>query len=149
MATESAVDISHAHPFWAYPFPDIAVVHNGQITNYHKNRHLLEREGHRFRSHCDSELIAVYIADKLSAGLSLEEALHQSQQDLDGVYTYIVCTEDEIGVAKDELAAKPLVLYEGDDMVALASEEMAIRAVIDHEIETYDPYESTVMVWIL
>ena len=108
MATESAVDISHAHPFWAYPFPDIAVVHNGQITNYHKNRHLLEREGHRFRSHCDSELIAVYMADKLSAGLSLEEALHQSQQDLDGVYTYIVCTENEIGVAKDELAAKPL-----------------------------------------
>ena len=42
-------------------------------------------------------------------------------------------------MAKDELAAKPLVLYEGDDMVALASEEMAIRAVIDHEIETYDP----------
>jgi hypothetical protein len=50
-------------------------------------------------------------------------------------------------MAKDELAAKPLVLYEGDDMVALASEEMAIRAVIDREIETYDPYESAVMVW--
>ena len=50
-------------------------------------------------------------------------------------------------MAKDELAAKPLVLYEGDDMVALASEEIAIRAVIDHEIETYDPYESEVMVW--
>jgi hypothetical protein len=39
------------------------------------------------------------------------------------------------------------LLYEGDDMVALASEEMAIRAVIDHEIETYDPYEGKVMVW--
>ena len=50
-------------------------------------------------------------------------------------------------MAKDELAAKPLVLYEGEDMVVLASEEMAIRAVIDREIETYDPYESEVMVW--
>ena len=56
-------------------------------------------------------------------------------------------SEDALGVAKDELAAKPLVLYEGDDIVALASEEMAIRAVIDQEIETYDPYESAVMVW--
>ena len=56
-------------------------------------------------------------------------------------------TEDALGVAKDELAAKPLVLYEGDDMVALASEEIAIRAVIDHEIYTYDPYESEVLVW--
>ena len=55
--------------------------------------------------------------------------------------------DDALGLAKDELAAKPLVLYEGEDMVALASEEMAIRAVIDHEIETYDPYESEVMVW--
>src|SRR6476620_1050588 len=56
-------------------------------------------------------------------------------------------TGDALGVAKDEMAAKPLVLYEGDDMVALASEEIAIRAVIDHEIATYDPYESKVMVW--
>jgi glutamine phosphoribosylpyrophosphate amidotransferase len=50
-------------------------------------------------------------------------------------------------MAKDELAAKPLVLYESDDMVALASEEIAIRQVVDHEIDTYDPYEGEVMVW--
>jgi hypothetical protein len=50
-------------------------------------------------------------------------------------------------MAKDELAAKPLVLYESDDMVAVASEEIAIRAVVDHEIDTYDPYEGEVMVW--
>ena len=34
MATESDVDIRSAHPYWAYPFSDIAVVHNGQLTNY-------------------------------------------------------------------------------------------------------------------
>ena len=50
-------------------------------------------------------------------------------------------------VKQGELGDRLFVLYEGEDMVALASEEMAIRAVIDHEIETYDPYESTVMVW--
>ena len=32
MATESDVDISNAHPYWAYPFADVAVVHNGQLT---------------------------------------------------------------------------------------------------------------------
>ena len=56
-------------------------------------------------------------------------------------------TGDALGVAKDEMAAKPLVLYEGDDMVALASEEIAIRGIVDHEIETYDPYEGEVLVW--
>jgi glutamine phosphoribosylpyrophosphate amidotransferase len=83
----------------------------------------------------------------MSDGLSLEEAMNASLDDLDGVFTYICVTGEALGVAKDEMAAKPLVLYEGEDMVALASEEIAIRAIIDHEIETYDPYEREVLVW--
>jgi methylamine---glutamate N-methyltransferase subunit A len=147
MATESDVDISGAHPYWAYPFADVAVVHNGQLTNYFQWRRRLERSGHRFQSECDSEIIAVYLAEQMSEGLSLEESMRKSLDDLDGVFTYICVTGDALGVAKDEMAAKPLVLYEGDDMVALASEEIAIRAVIDHEIDTYDPYEREVLVW--
>ncbi|MEO0619955.1 MAG: glutamine amidotransferase, partial [Pseudomonadota bacterium] len=54
MATESDVDIRSAHPYWAYPYNDIAVVHNGQITNYWLMRRQLEREGQRFVSNCDS-----------------------------------------------------------------------------------------------
>ena len=147
MATESDVDISGAHPYWAYPFSDVAVVHNGQLTNYFYWRRRLERTGHRFQSECDSEVIAVYLAEKMSEGASLEDAMNQSMEELDGVFTYICVTADELGVAKDELAAKPLVLYESDEVVALASEEIAIRAVIDREIETYDPFEGEVMVW--
>ena len=147
MATESDVDISGAHPYWAYPFADVAVVHNGQLTNYFQWRRRLERSGHRFQSECDSEVIAVYLAEKMSEGLELEAAMRQSLDELDGVFTYICVTENALGVAKDEMAAKPLVLYESDDLVALASEEIAIRAIIDHEIDTYDPYEGEVLVW--
>ena len=147
MATESDVDISGAHPYWAYPFPDVAVVHNGQLTNYHQWKRRLERAGHRFQSECDSEIIAVYLAERMAQGDSLEDSMQRSLAELDGVFTYICVTEDALGVAKDELAAKPLVLYEADDMVALASEEIAIRAVVDHEIDTYDPFEGEVMVW--
>jgi methylamine---glutamate N-methyltransferase subunit A len=147
MATESDVDISGAHPYWAYPFPDVAVVHNGQLTNYFHWKRRLERSGHRFQSECDSEIIAVYLAEKMGEGSSLEDAMRESLDDLDGVFTYICVTKDALGVAKDEMAAKPLVLYEADDLVALASEEIAIRAIIDHEIDTYDPYEGEVMVW--
>jgi glutamate synthase domain-containing protein 1 len=147
MATESDVDISGAHPYWAYPFNDVAVVHNGQLTNYFQWKRRLERAGHRFQSECDSEIIAVYLAEKMSDGASLEDAMRESLEELDGVFTYIAVTEDALGVAKDEMAAKPLVLYEGDDMVALASEEIAIRAVLDREIYTYDPFEGEVMVW--
>ena len=65
MATESDVDIRSAHPYWAYPYSDISVVHNGQITNYWIMRREMERRGHRFLSNCDSELIAVYLADSI------------------------------------------------------------------------------------
>jgi methylamine---glutamate N-methyltransferase subunit A len=147
MATESDVDISGAHPYWAYPFADIAVVHNGQLTNYFQWKRRLERSGHRFQSECDSEIIAVYLAEKMGEGMSLEEAMRASMEDLDGVFTYICVTKDALGVAKDEMAAKPLVLYESENLVALASEEIAIRAIVDHEIDTYDPYEGEVLVW--
>jgi glutamate synthase domain-containing protein 1 len=147
MATESDVDISNAHPYWAYPFSDVAVVHNGQLTNYHGWRRRLERNGHRFQSECDSEIIAVYLAERMHDGLSLEDSMRQSMEDLDGVFTYICVTEDALGMAKDELAAKPLVLYESDEVVVLASEEIAIRRVIPREIDTYDPFEGEVMVW--
>jgi glutamate synthase domain-containing protein 1 len=147
MATESDVDISGAHPYWAYPFKDVAVVHNGQLTNYFQWKRRLERSGHRFQSECDSEIIAVYLAEKMAGGADLEAAMQQSLEELDGVFTYIAVTDDALGVAKDEMAAKPLVLYESDDVVALASEEIAIRAIVDHEIDTYDPYEGMVMAW--
>lgn len=147
MATESDVDIRSAHPYWAYPFSDVSVVHNGQLTNYWGKRRDLERRGHRFMSNCDSELIAVYLADRMDAGQSLEDAMRRSVDELDGVFTYLVATSDSLGMAKDVMAAKPMVLYEGGDFTALASEEVAIRSIFPHEIETFDPYEGEVRVW--
>ncbi len=147
MATESDVDIRSAHPYWAYPFDDVAVVHNGQLTNYWNSRRALERRGHRFLSNCDSELIAVYIADRIDRGEGLEGAMRRSVHELDGVFTYVVATGDCLGMAKDLMAAKPMVLYESDDFIALASEEVAIRSVFHEEIDTFDPYEGEVRVW--
>jgi len=147
MATESDVDIRSAHPYWAYPFNDVSVVHNGQLTNYWNSRRALERSGHRFMSNCDSELIAVYLADQMDKGEDLEDAMKKSIDELDGVFTYVVATSDKLGMAKDVMAAKPMVLYESDDFVALASEEVAIRSIFPHEIDTFDPYEGEVRVW--
>ena len=147
MATESDVDIRSAHPYWAYPFSDVSVVHNGQLTNYWNNRRELERRGRRFMSNCDSELIAVYLADRMDAGDTLEHAMRRSIDELDGVFTYLVATSDSLGMAKDTMAAKPMVLYEGKDFIALASEEVAIRSIFPNEIDTFDPYEGEVRVW--
>jgi glutamate synthase domain-containing protein 1 len=147
MATESGVDIKSAHPFWGYPFSDVSVVHNGQLTNYWNNRRALENKGMRFMSECDSELIAVYLAAKMRIGATLEEAMKDSITGLDGVFTYFVATKNSLGMAKDTMAAKPLVLYESDNLIAMGSEEIAIRAILPEEIDTYDPYDGEVKVW--
>ena len=147
MATESGVDIKSAHPFWGYPFSDVSVVHNGQLTNYWNNRRVLENKGMRFMSECDSELIAVYLAEKMRNGATLEEGMKESLMGLDGVFTYFVATKDSLGMAKDTMAAKPLVLYESDDLVAMGSEEIAIRSILPQEIDTYDPFDGMVKVW--
>ena len=147
MATESGVDIKSAHPFWGYPFADVSVVHNGQLTNYWNNRRVLENKGMRFMSECDSELIAVFLAEKMRNGATLEEGMKESLTGLDGVFTYFVATKDSLGMAKDTMAAKPLVLYESDNLVAMGSEEIAIRSILPQEIDTYDPFDGEVKVW--
>ncbi len=147
MATESDVDIRSAHPYWAYPFNDVSVVHNGQLTNYWTMRRDLERRGHRFMSNCDSELIAVYIADRIDRGDELEDAMRRSIDIIDGVFTYLVATASQLGMAKDVMGAKPMVLYESDEFVGLASEEVAIRSIFPREIDTWDPYQGEVKVW--
>ena len=98
-------------------------------------------------SECDSELIAVYIAQRMREGATLEEGMKESLSGLDGVSTYFVATKDSLGMAKDTMAAKPLVLYESDDLVAMGSEEIAIRSILPQEIDTYDPFDGEVKVW--
>jgi hypothetical protein len=149
MATESRVDIAHSHPFWARPFPDIAVVHNGTITNYHRLRRRLEMKGHRFATGNDSEVIAVYIADRLQRGESLEAALEASIDDLDGTFAYLISTDRGIGLARDRFAIKPLLYAENDELVVLASEEVAIRSVFpDPELVPQELAAKEVRWWL-
>jgi len=89
LATESGVHPETSHPFWATGFADVAVVHNGQITNYWIMRRRLERQGMEFHTINDTELIAVYLAFKMRRGSSLEEALRSSLDELDGNNCYI------------------------------------------------------------
>ena len=149
MATESRVDVNHAHPFWAYPFPDVTVVHNGQLTNYHQLKRMYEDQGHHFQTENDSELIAVYLADKLAQGESLDQALRESLGELDGTFTYLVSTKNGLGYAKDQWSAKPLVTMETEDIIAIASEEIALRGVFDQEIDRVEQQNSEVMTWQL
>ncbi len=148
LATESDVKPEASHPFWATGFADVAIVHNGQITNYWKMRRRLEQRGFEFTTDNDSELIAVYLADKLSQGISLKDALSTSIDDLDGTFSFLVSTKDEIGYAKDRLAAKPMIMYETDDLIAVASEEVSLNRLFPGQaLSTMEPPPGTFNTW--
>jgi methylamine---glutamate N-methyltransferase subunit A len=148
LATESDVKPEAAHPFWATGFADVAIVHNGQITNYWKMRRKLEARDFEFRTDNDSELVAVYIADKLAQGVDLETALADAVEDLDGTFSFLISTKDGIGYAKDRLAAKPMVMYEDDTLVAIASEEVSLNRLFPgRALATTEPAPGTYHTW--
>jgi glutamate synthase domain-containing protein 1 len=150
LATETGVHPETTHPFWATGFADVCVVHNGQVTNYWVMRRRLERQGMRFHTENDTELVAVYLAYRMDRGATLEEALRGSLDDLDGTFTYLVATKDSIGYAKDKLAAKPLVIYEDEWMVAVASEEVSLNRLFPgRSLKTWEPPPLTYGLWSL
>jgi len=111
-------------------------------------RRRLERRGFTFHTDNDSELVAVYLADKLEQGASLDNVLETAIADLDGTFSFLVSTPNEIGYAKDNLAAKPMVLYETDDMIAIASEEVSLNRLFPGQsINSTEPAPGTFQTW--
>ena len=133
LATESSVLPNASHPFWARPFCDVAIVHNGQITDYFTWREKLERRGYRFLTGNDSELIAVWVSDQMKSGLTMQQALTNSISSIDGVFTYMIANAEGIGFAKDRFAMKPLVVMDRNGDLAMATEEQAVRRVFEDE----------------
>jgi methylamine---glutamate N-methyltransferase subunit A len=149
LSTESRVDLSHSQPFWAHGVPDLATVHNGHITNYHKLRRQYEQRGIRFYTENDSEIIGKYLAERLSEGMSFEEALKASLMDLDGSFCYLVATADRLAYVKDPFGFKPLLVVDTEDFVAIATEEVALRTWVDSRYEAREAGTSELQVWTL
>lgn len=149
LSTESRVDLSHSQPFWAHGLPDVSTVHNGHITNYHKLRRLYEQRGVRFYTENDSEIIGIYLRDRMERGDSFEEALRASLCDFDGAYCYVAATADALAYVKDPFGMKPLMVAETAEWVAIATEEIALRQAIPGDFLTREPGTRAMQVWHL
>jgi glutamine phosphoribosylpyrophosphate amidotransferase len=147
LATESKIDPAHAQPFWGRPYPDIAVTHNGHITNYYKLRQKFEAQGFGFASHNDSEIIGIYLGQKMAGGLTLHEALQAAGRELDGSYSVIVATANSLGVVRDPFATKPLLYVETEAKIALASEPQALHRLLGQEAVIQEIRPREVRVW--
>jgi len=147
LSTESVVDLSHSQPFWGHGYPDLAIVHNGHITNYHQLRRIYEQRGVRFYTENDSEIVATFLADKLWQGKDLEAAMQCMITELDGSFSCLVATDKAFGFVKDPFSFKPLLFAETDQFVAVATEEIAIRGALAGNYSAREGQAKEVKVW--
>ena len=148
LATESVENINFAHPFVSYILPELALVHNGQFTNYFNMRRKMENWGIRFKTNNDSEMAAHFLAFQMKEkGMDLEEALHAGLETFDGVFTLLVSTETQIGALRDRLGIKPMLFFEkGDATVLFGSEQICLTPIVSDVYATeMDP--GGVQVW--
>jgi methylamine---glutamate N-methyltransferase subunit A len=146
MATESAVTTDHSHPF--APAHDLAVVHNGSFSNPATVRRRLEEDGIRFVTDNDTEVAARLIGRELSRGAGIEAALKEVGNEMDGFYTLLVATEQEIAVVRDSFACKPLVVAETDEYVAFTSEYIAMTTLPGIEsAHVFEPKPEEIHAW--
>ena len=146
MATESAVSPAHAHPFTAGE--DFCLVHNGSLSNPYMLRRKLEAEGLHFETDNDTEAACRFIEWRLQQGQDLDQALHTALAELDGFFTLLIATANQMTLVRDAFACKPAVVAETDAYVAISSEFRSLAhlpGVADANI--FEPLPEVVYSW--
>jgi glutamate synthase domain-containing protein 1 len=120
MATETAVTPERAHPFTAGE--DFCLVHNGSLSNPYSVRRKLEPLGIKFETDNDTEAACRFLEWRMREGDGLEAALQKGFDELDGFYTFLMGTRDELALVRDAFSCKPAIVAETGDYVAISSE---------------------------
>jgi glucosamine--fructose-6-phosphate aminotransferase (isomerizing) len=122
-ATHGKVNERNAHPHFDCK-REIAIVHNGIIENYYELKRMLEKEGHRFRSETDTEVIAHLVEKFIDKGI--ENAFIRVLKLIDGAYAIALIYQKE---SKKILAARkssPLILGLKKKEFFIASDSFAM-----------------------
>ena len=103
---------------------DIAIVHNGTISNSHDIRKKLFAKGSIFQSSSDTELILHMISS--SRNTNFIDSLFETLKKLKGAFSLLVLYKNKIIAIRDPSGFRPLVMGMGKDFVAFASETCAL-----------------------
>ena len=146
MATESAVTPAHAHPFTAGR--DFCLVHNGSLSNPHLVRKKLEPLGIAFETDNDTEAACRFFEWRLREGDDLKTAVQRGFSELDGFFTFLMGTDQEMLIVRDAFACKPAVVAETDAYVAIASEFRSLAHLPDIGHATlFEPKPEEIYSW--
>jgi len=142
-ATHGGVTDINAHPHFDCQ-KGIFLVHNGIIENYQELKDKLIKEGHKFDSECDTEVMA-HLIEKYFKG-NLEDAVRRALRDVRGTYGLAVISKNDPNKIVAARLSSPLLLGINQDEVLVASDPSAVithtRQVVnldDNEVAVLKP----------
>lgn len=121
----------------------IAIAHNGNLTNAGQLREELEAQGSIFQTTVDSEIILHLLARPADNGETnnLVNAMHRIQ----GAYSLVIMTESELIGARDPHGFRPLCIGRIGDGYVLASETTALDLIQAEFVREVEPGEIVVI----
>ncbi len=131
-ATHGKPEARNAHPHLSSD--RIAIVHNGIIENYVTLKEELIAEGYRFISDTDTEVVTHLIYRAVANGYSLEQALRETVQRLEGAYALAVIDQQQPDRMLATRMGSPLVIGVGVEENFIASDPLALLQVTDRFI---------------
>src|SRR6266699_999386 len=122
----------------AHPHRDctgqIVVVHNGIIENYLELKEKLQKEGHKFATETDTEIVAHLVEKNSQGGIPLEEAVRRSLKELRGIYALVFLSANDPQKIVAARLGPPSVIGLGEGEYFVASD---IPALLQHTREMF------------
>lgn len=124
---------------------NLAVVHNGNLTNAYELRKELEENGAIFSTTTDTEVICHIIVQERLKSKSIEEAIQNTMKRLKGSYALLIMTSTKLLAVRDPQGFKPLCIGKTENRTVFASESCALDITGAELIRDVNPGEIVVV----
>lgn len=124
----------------------LAIAHNGNLTNAAELRRQLEFTGAIFHTTNDSEIISYMIIRERLTASSIEAAVDRAMDRLEGAYSLVIMSPEKLMAVRDKTGFRPLVMGKmKDGQIVFASETCALDALGAEYIRDLDAGEIVVV----
>src|SRR4051795_139136 len=143
-ATTGEVAQRNIQPLFAdFEFGGLAICHNGNLTNSYQLRRQLVRRGSLFQSTHDTEVIVHLIATSLKD--TVVDRLTDALRQVEGAYSLVALSQNEVIGLRDPLGVRPLVLGRLGDAWIVTSETCALDIIGADFVRDVDPGEIVII----
>lgn len=123
----------------------MALAHNGALSNAAELREELEMRGSIFHTSSDTEVISYVITQERLKAPSIEEAISQAMNRLEGAYSLVVMSPAKLIAVRDPHGFRPLCIGKLGESTVFASESCALDSIGAHFVRDVAPGEIVVV----